>query len=152
MGQVTAVVENWSFALFVIAVFGIAILMLSLSWVLGGRTKGGARDDIFESGIVSVGGGHLRFPAKFYLVAMFFVVFDLESVFLYTWAVVARQVGWTGFAEAVLFMVILFAGLVYLWRQGGLDWGPAARRRHMNLPDIEGHIAPRAPAVAEVPH
>lgn len=140
MGPYAALVENWSFALFVLAVIGITTLMLGLSWVLGGRTQGGARDDIFESGIVSVGSGHLRFPAKFYLVAMFFVVFDLEAVFLYAWAVAARETGWAGYMEATIFMLILFAGLIYLWRQGGLDWGPASHRRHMNLPAIDGRL------------
>lgn len=139
MTQSAALVQNWSFAFYVLAVLGIVAAMLGISWVLGGRTQGGARDDIFESGIVSVGGGHLRFPAKFYLVAMFFVVFDLESVFLYTWAVAARRVGWAGYIEAALFMGILFAGLVYLWRVGGLDWGPASFRRRMNMAKIDGH-------------
>ncbi|TAM11188.1 MAG: NADH-quinone oxidoreductase subunit A [Nevskiaceae bacterium] len=140
MGPYATLVENWSFALYVLAVIGITALMLGLSWLLGGRTRGGARDDIFESGIVSVGGGHLRFPAKFYLVAMFFVVFDLEAVFLYAWAVSARETGWAGYIEAAIFMLILFAGLIYLWRQGGLDWGPASHRRRMNLPVIDGRL------------
>lgn len=144
MGQYASLVENWSFALYVLAIIGITVLMLGLSWVLGGRTHGGARDDIFESGVVSVGGGHLRFPAKFYLVAMFFVVFDLEAVFLYAWAVAARETGWAGYLEAALFMVVLFVGLVYLWRQGGLDWGPASLRRHLNMAEPEGRLPPRA--------
>ncbi|HEX7382384.1 MAG TPA: NADH-quinone oxidoreductase subunit A [Nevskiaceae bacterium] len=149
MDHFALLVENWSFGLFVLAILGIVVAMLSLSWVLGGRTHGGARDDIFESGVVSTGSGHLRFPAKFYLVAMFFVVFDLESVFIYAWAVAARQVGWTGYIEVALFMVILFAGLVYVWRLGGLDWGPASRRRAMNLPKIEGRVTTRKAVPAE---
>lgn len=148
MGPYADLVESWSFALYVLAVVGITVFMLALSWVLGGRTKGGARDDIFESGVVSVGGGHLRFPAKFYLVAMFFVVFDLEAVFLYAWAVAARETGWAGYIEAAIFMFILFVGLIYLWRQGGLDWGPASKRRDMNLPTNDGHLPSRTDRTA----
>lgn len=130
MGPETALaVQDWSFAIFVLAVCGIAAFMLALSHLLGGRSRGGARDDPFESGIVSVGGGHMRFPAKFYLVAMFFVIFDLESVFLYAWAVSVRDAGWPGFVEAATFVLILLAGLVYVWRLGGLDWSPASRNR-----------------------
>lgn len=135
MGSETALaVQNWSFAIFVLAVCGIAAFMLALSHVLGGRSHGNARDEPFESGIVSVGGGHLRFSAKFYLVAMFFVIFDLESVFLYAWAVSVRDAGWPGFIEATTFVLILLGGLVYVWRLGGLDWAPAARRRTATPP------------------
>lgn len=130
MGPQTALaVQDWSFAIFALAVVGIAVVMLGLSWVLGGRSQGRAKDEPFESGVVSVGGGHLRFSAKFYLVAMFFVIFDLESVFLYAWAVSIREDGWPGFVEASVFVLILLGGLVYLWRLGGLDWAPASRRR-----------------------
>jgi len=130
MGPQTALaVQDWSFAVFALAVVGIALIMLGLSWVLGGRSQGRAKDEPFESGVVSVGGGHLRFSAKFYLVAMFFVIFDLESVFLYAWAVSIREDGWPGFIEASVFVLILLGGLVYLWRLGGLDWAPVARRR-----------------------
>lgn len=148
MDQYASTVETWSFALYVLAVIGIVVIMLGLSWLLGGHTHGRARDEIFESGVVSVGSGHLRFSAKFYLVAMFFVIFDLESVFLYAWAVAAREVGWTGYAEAALFMFILFAGLIYLWRQGGLDWGPASYRRRMNMIKVDGHVVEQPTAAA----
>ncbi|MDR3416105.1 MAG: NADH-quinone oxidoreductase subunit A [Nevskia sp.] len=101
--------------------------MLGLSWVLGGRDQGRAKNDPFESGVVSVGSGRLRISAKFYLVAMFFVIFDLEAVFLYAWAVSLRDSGWPGFVEAAIFIVVLLVGLVYVWRLGGLDWAPKPR-------------------------
>ena len=123
--------QIWSLAMFVVAVVAVALIMLGLSWVLGGRAHGRAKDEAFESGIVSVGSGRLRMSAKFYLVAMFFVIFDLEAVFLYAWAVTIREDGWAGFAEVTLFVAILLAGLVYLWRLGALDWAPASRRRRM---------------------
>jgi NADH-quinone oxidoreductase subunit A len=70
----------------------------------------------------------VRFSAKFYLIAMFFVVFDLEAVFLFAWAVAVRETGWAGYAEALLFIMILLATLAYLWRVGALDWRQGSRR------------------------
>ncbi len=130
MGTETALaVQGWSFAIFTLGVVAIAVLMLGLSHLLGGRSQGPAKQQPFESGIVSVGSEHMRFPTKFYLVAMFFVIFDLESVFLYAWSVSLREAGWPGFIEATTFVLILLGGLVYVWRLGGLDWAPASRRR-----------------------
>ncbi|WP_084183107.1 NADH-quinone oxidoreductase subunit A [Nevskia soli] len=105
--------------------------MLGLSWVLGGRNTGRAKNDPFESGVVSVGSGRLRISAKFYLVAMFFVIFDLEAVFLYAWAVSLRESGWSGFIEAAIFIAVLLVGLVYVWRLGGLDWAPKPRLQRL---------------------
>ena len=104
----------------------LSVLMLTLlllAWLLGERHKAEAADEPFESGIVGVGDARLRFPAKFYLVAMFFVIFDVEALFLFAWAVAARQVGWIGYAEMVVFVGILLAALAYVWRVGGLEWG-----------------------------
>src|SRR5271163_2382631 len=123
IGRVTP--ANWELAVYVIAVFGLVGLMLGASYVLGGRDHGRAKEEPFESGVVSVGSAQLRMPAKFYLVAMFFVIFDVEAVFLYAWAVSVRQNGWTGFAMAAIFIVVLLAALLYVWRVGGLDWAPA---------------------------
>jgi NADH-quinone oxidoreductase subunit A len=117
--------QTWALGIYVVAVFAIVGLMLGLSWVLGGRDHGRAKTEPFESGVVSVGSAHLRISAKFYLVAMFFVIFDLEAVFLYAWAVSVRQSGWNGFIEAVIFIVALLIGLIYIWRLGGLDWAPS---------------------------
>lgn len=119
--------QTWAFLIYFLAVIGVVLLMLGLSWVLGGRNTGRAKNDPFESGVVSVGSGRLRISAKFYLVAMFFVIFDLEAVFLYAWAVSLRESGWAGFIEASIFIVVLLVGLAYIWRLGGLDWAPKPR-------------------------
>ncbi|WP_436278868.1 NADH-quinone oxidoreductase subunit A [Solimonas aquatica] len=103
--------------------------MLGLSWVLGGRDWGRAKNEPFESGVVGQGGARLRLSAKFYLVAMFFVIFDVEALFLYAWAVSVRESGWAGFFEAVVFIFILGASLVYLWKIGALEWAPEERLR-----------------------
>ena len=69
----------------------------------------------------------MRLSVEFYLVAMFFVIFDLEAVFLVAWAIAFRELGWVGYIEVVVFIGILLTPLVYLWRQGALDWGTVGR-------------------------
>ena len=103
--------------------------MLIVSLLAGGRDWGRAKNQPFESGVVSTGGAHVRFSAKFYLVAMFFVIFDVEALFLYAWAVSVRESGWAGFIEVTIFVLVLLAGLAYVWRLGALDWAPASRKR-----------------------
>jgi NADH-quinone oxidoreductase subunit A len=119
---------DWELAVYVVAVLGLVGLMLGASYLLGGRSHGRAKQEPFESGAVAVGTALLRMPAKFYLVAMFFVIFDLEAVFLYAWAVAVRQNGWAGFAMATTFIAVLLAALFYLWRVEALNWAPGSRR------------------------
>ncbi len=113
----------WPLALYFFAAIMIVGGMIILSHVLGQRHREKATGEPYESGIVSTGTAHLRFDVKFYLVAMFFVIFDLEAVFLFAWAVSLRQAGWSGYAEMLVFISILVAALIYIWRLGGLDWG-----------------------------
>lgn len=129
--------QTWAFGVYVAAVLFVVTLMIVLSAILGSRNHGRAKNEAFESGVVGVGGGHLRFSAKFYLVAMFFVIFDLEAVFLYAWAVSVRESGWAGFIEAVIFISVLLIGLVYVWRLGALDWAPKTRAGRRSLPQLE---------------
>ena len=103
--------------------------MIALSHVLGQRHNEHATGSPYEAGIVSEGSANVRFSIKFYLIAMFFVVFDLEAVFIVSWAVAAREVGWAGYLEILFFTVILVATLAYLWKLGALDWGPNTRRK-----------------------
>jgi NADH-quinone oxidoreductase subunit A len=117
----------WPFAVYVGLVGFIAAAMLVLSYLLGQRHRDRATGSPYESGIVSEGTARVRFSAKFYLVAMFFVIFDLEAVFLYAWSVAAREVGWSGYWEVLVFVGVLIATLVYLWRVGALDWAPKHR-------------------------
>lgn len=119
----------WSFVLYTGLVLVIPAAMVGLSALLGERHRERYAAMPYESGILSEGTARVRLSVKFYPLAMFFVVFDLESVFLYTWAVAARILGWAGYAEALLFIVILVVALVYLWRLGALDWAPGTRRR-----------------------
>jgi NADH-quinone oxidoreductase subunit A len=127
----------WSIAAYLGGVIFLLAFMLGIPWLLGGRAVGRAKNDPFESGVVSQGGARLRLSAKFYLVAMFFVIFDVEALYLYAWAVSVRESGWIGFAEAFLFIVILVAGLFYIVRIGGLDWAPEQRRRRVARAALE---------------
>lgn len=122
-----ALAHHWAFGTYLLVVAAVCVLMLTFSWLLGGRAWGRAKTESFESGIVSVGSARLRFSAKFYLVAMFFVIFDVEAMFLYAWAIALREAGWAGFIEAAIFIAVLLVGLFYLWRVGALNWAPANR-------------------------
>lgn len=126
---VSTLSHNWGFAVFLLGVIGLCAFMLGLSSLLGSKAWGRSKNDPFESGMLPTGGAHIRLSAKFYLVAMLFVIFDVEALFLFAWAVSVRESGWAGLIEATVFIAILLAGLVYLWRIGALDWAPEARRK-----------------------
>ena len=121
--------HNWSFGIYLLVIVLLCAFMLGVSYLIGGRYQGKAKNEPFESGIVSVGSARMRLSAKFYLVAMFFVIFDVEALFLYAWAVSVRESGWPGFIDAFIFILVLLAGLVYIWRIGALEWAPESRRR-----------------------
>ncbi len=115
--------------IYAVLVAGLCGAFLGVAYVLGQRSKlRQATIEPYESGIVSTGGAHYRLSSKFYLVAVFFVIFDLEAVFIFAWALVAREAGWTGYIELLIFVTILLAALVYLWRLGALDWNPGRIR------------------------
>jgi NADH-quinone oxidoreductase subunit A len=113
----------WPLAVFFILTLLLVFFILALSYVLGQRHRGYATEDIYECGLTSTGSARVRFAAKFYLMAMFFVIFDLESVFVLVWAVGVRELGWLGYIEISIFIGILLAALFYLWRVGALEWG-----------------------------
>ncbi|MFB2828763.1 NADH-quinone oxidoreductase subunit A [Aeromonas jandaei] len=117
-------VQHWAFAIYVIAAICLCLGMIGLAAVLGGRAHGRTKNKPFESGVDSVGSARLHFSAKFYLVAMFFVIFDVEALYLFAWSVSVRESGWVGFIEATIFIGLLLIGLVYLWRIGALEWSP----------------------------
>jgi len=110
------------------AVVAITCIMLGGSYLLGQRHRAKAADEPFESGIVPAGDVHIRFSVQFYLLAIFFVIFDMESVFLFAWAVALQESGWPGFTEALVFIGVLIAVLVYLWLIGALDWRTRRQR------------------------
>jgi NADH-quinone oxidoreductase subunit A len=102
--------------------------MVGFSYILGQRHQERATGEVFESGMLPTGTAELRFSAHFYLVAMFFVIFDLEAVFIIAWAIAFQQLGWLGYAGVAVFIGILLAVLVYEWRIGALDFGLSGRK------------------------
>ncbi len=121
----------WPLAAYFFLAVATAGGMMGLSYFLGQRHRERATGQPYESGIAATGTARLRFDVKFYLVAMFFVVFDMESLFIFSWAVSVRESGWAGFAESLIFIAVLAAALIYLWRLGALDWaaGKTAKER-----------------------
>jgi NADH-quinone oxidoreductase subunit A len=126
---IEVIAQHWAFAVFFVVAIGLCCFMLLGGALLGGRARARAKNTPFESGIDSVGSARMRLSAKFYLVAMFFVIFDVEALYLYAWSVSIRESGWVGFIEATIFILVLLAGLVYLVRIGALDWTPVRSKR-----------------------
>ncbi len=118
----------WPLIVYAGAVLLLVGFMVGFSYILGQRHKDRATGEPFESGILSTGSAELRFSAHFYLVAMFFVIFDLEAVFIIAWAIAFRELGWLGYAGVAVFIGILLAVLVYEWRIGALDFGLSGRK------------------------
>ena len=113
----------------VIAVALIGVLLLA-AWWLGAKRMSVGKDVPYESGVVPEASARLAWPVPFYLVAIFFIIFDVEAAFIFAWAVAWEQLGLTGLVQITVFIVILAAGLVWLWLKGGLDWGPSASRKY----------------------
>lgn len=118
----------WPLVVYFFLAIAIVIIMVGLSYLLGESHKERATGSPYESGMVVTGSARLRFNVSFYLIAVFFVIFDLETLFIISWAVAVRDLGWTGYIEILVFITVLFISLIYLWRIGALDL-----RRKSNL-------------------
>lgn len=114
---------------YLLAALGLVLFMLIVPRLLGGRSSGRQKHENFEAGVVGAGTARIRLSAKFYLVAIFFVIFDLEALYLYAYAVSVREVGWVGFTAAAVFVGILFVGLIYELKLGAMNWAPADKRQ-----------------------
>jgi NADH-quinone oxidoreductase subunit A len=106
----------------------LAAALIVLSFVLGKRVRNVVKDTPYESGITPTGDARGRFSVKFYLVAMLFILFDIEAIFLYPWAVVYRDLKMFGFIEMLVFVVLILSGFFYIWRKGALDWSYSDQR------------------------
>ena len=116
------------YLLLVIAVVG---FLLGITHILGERHMQRGTGVPYESGELPTGSARVRFPADFYLIAMFFVVFDAASVFLFSWAVAVRELGWGGYAAMLAFLLETATALAYLWRTGPFDWGKIRSSEHL---------------------
>ena len=119
----------WPMLVYLAAVLLVVAAMIAVSYVLGERHRERATDEAYESGIPPTGSARLRISAKFYLMAMFFVIFDLGAAFVFAWAIEVRRLGWTGYAGILIFIAVLVSGLLYLSQEGALDWGAQPRDR-----------------------
>ncbi len=105
-----------------IIAIAIAAGLIGVSFLLGKKVKDKVKDSPYECGIAPTGSARERFSVKFYLVAIVFILFDIEAVFLYPWAVVYRQLKIFGFFEMLLFIGLVLVGFFYVWKKGALDW------------------------------
>jgi NADH-quinone oxidoreductase subunit A len=106
----------------VLLAMGIAAGMIGASALLGKRVRNRVKDTAYECGLPPQGTAQERFSVKFYLVAMIFILFDIETIFLYPWAVVYRELKLFAFAEMFVFVLLILAGFFYIWKKGALDW------------------------------
>jgi NADH-quinone oxidoreductase subunit A len=118
----------WPFLVFVILAFAITGIMIALSHFLGERHKEKTTDEPFESGIPQTGDARLRFSSRFYLIAMFFVIFDLDAAFIFAWAISFRELGGPGYLGILIFILILLAVLIYELGIGALNFGPDGKK------------------------
>jgi NADH-quinone oxidoreductase subunit A len=121
-------VPMWPLLAYAVLVFAVTSAMIGFSYLLGQRHRDRATGEVYESGISATGSARLLFSARYYIIAMFFVIFDLESAFIIAWAISFRETGWSGYIGLAIFIFILLAVLMYEWRSGALDFGPSGKK------------------------
>ena len=118
----------WPFLVYGIAVVLLVSGILFISYFLGERHKEPSTNDVYEGGIIPTGTARLRFPIHFFIIALFFVIFDMEAVFIIAWAISVKTVGWAGYITILIFITIIIAGLIYEWSIGAFDFGPDSKK------------------------
>jgi NADH-quinone oxidoreductase subunit A len=119
-----------------IVAMALAAGLLTVSYLLGKRIRNRVKDMPYESGIVPTGDARQRFSVKFYLVGMLFILFDIEAIFLYPWAVVYRELKMVAFVEMLVFVILILSGFFYIWKKGALDWAAVERPGHRGVPGL----------------
>jgi NADH-quinone oxidoreductase subunit A len=130
------------FPLIVYGVISVGLIagFIVISSLLGQKRNDHATHDVYESGVLPVGSPNIKISVPFYLTAILFIIFDLEAVFLFAWAISIREAGWVGFIEVFIFISILVAGLVYLYRSGALEWRTSRQIRDLGALVGEGGV------------
>ena len=105
----------------------VAVLLFASSW-LGEKKINPEKLRPYESGVIPTGSARLHYPIPFFLVAIFFLIFDVEGAYIFSWAVSCHRLGWSGWLQMSFFIIMLLLGLAYIWRKGGLDWGPIQKK------------------------
>ena len=122
--QLQTTVPLWPLLLYGAIVLSLVLAMLGVSYVLGQRHSERATAEPYEGGILSTGSARMRFSSQFYMIAMLFVIFDVETIFIVSWAIAFRELGWYGYVGVLIFIILLVVVLIYEWRNGALDFGP----------------------------
>ena len=124
----------WEPGVFSLVVFGLMImaligLLLFVASYLGEKTSNSEKFRPYESGVIPTGSARLRYPVPFYLVAIFFLLFDVEGAYIFSWAIAWEELGWAGWLQISFFITVLILGLAYIWNKGGLEWGPRRAKK-----------------------
>jgi len=122
MGSMESLEAYVPLALLLVVGFLLSLVMVGITRIMGPRRTTDIKTQPFESGSVSVGSARERFSVKFYMVALLFIVFDVEAVFVYPWAVNLATLGWPAMVTMLVFMATLIVGFVYVWKKGALEW------------------------------
>jgi len=123
----------WEPGIFSLIIYVILVLVfvgsqLFLASWLGERKKSPEKSRPYESGIIPTGTARLRYPVPFFMVAIFFLLFDVEGAYIFSWAIAWKDLGWTGWLQISFFIIVLLLGLVYIWKKGGLEWGATTKK------------------------
>jgi len=118
----------WPVLLQALIAMAVATAMIGISYLLGHKVRNRVKDMPYECGIAPTGSARERFSVKFYLVGMLFILFDIEAIFLYPWAVVYRELRMFAFFEMLIFIALVLAGFFYIWKKGALDWSGEPKR------------------------
>ena len=129
IGSQAAQLSPWepgifSLTVYAIAIIGLVMVLLLVASRLGDKKTNPEKLRPYESGIIPTGAARLHYPVPFYLVAIFFLIFDVEGAYIFSWAIACKELGWTGWLQVSFFIFVLILGLAYIWNKGGLEWGP----------------------------
>ena len=128
------ILSPWHPGILALGVFGLmaAVLVIALLFIsssLGEKKPNPEKLRPYECGIIPTGTARFRYPIAFYLIAAFFLIFDVEAAYIFSWAIAFDRLGWSGWLQISFFIVILLVSLFYIWKKGGLEWGPTARKK-----------------------
>jgi NADH-quinone oxidoreductase subunit A len=130
----TETLSPWEPGILSLVVYGLLVLLLVaillfLSRWLGEKKEGVEKLRPFESGIIPTRLARFPYPIAFYLVATFFLIFDVEAAYIFSWAIAVDRLSWSGWFQISFFIVVLLIGLFYIWKKGGLEWGPISQKK-----------------------
>jgi len=114
--------EYWPILLFLVVATGLGLVLLAVGSILGPKRPMAEKSDAYECGFAAFEDARMKFDVRYYLIAILFIIFDLEIAFLFPWAVVFKQIGFTALVEMGLFLLLLVVGFVYVWKKGALEW------------------------------